>query len=87
MHNVPLDKAIAKHVVDIIHVRNKASEELTNKVIEIYWTGSSGVFSKMYKREPLEGHNALDNSQEKAEIVENPTNKPNACLLDTYIRF
>ena len=77
MHNVPLDKAIAKHVVDIIHVRNKASEELTNKVIEIYWTGSSGVFSKMYKREPLEGHNALDNSQEKAEIVENPTNKSN----------
>ena len=31
----------------------------------------------MYKREPLEGHNALDNSQQKAEIVENPTNESN----------
>ena len=54
MHNVPLDKAIAKHVVEIVHVGNKASEELTNKVIheivfEIYWTGSSGFFLRCIK--------------------------------------
>ena len=34
MHNVPLDKAIAKHVEEVnVHVSNKASEELTKKVI------------------------------------------------------